>query len=53
VAGADAVAASLAQSAIAAVLGNGFAEHWDPERGTGLGAVPQTWSTLAAVMATE
>lgn len=31
---------------------SGFAEYWDPTSGAGLGAVPQSWTTLAAVMTT-
>lgn len=29
---------------------SGFAEYWDPTSGRGLGAVPQSWTTLACVM---
>jgi hypothetical protein len=28
-----------------------FAEYWDPDTGNGLGARPQSWTALAAVMA--
>ena len=30
---------------------SGLAEYWDPDRGTGLGAIPQSWTGLALVMA--
>lgn len=29
---------------------SGLAEYWDPDDGTGLGAVPQSWAGLAAVI---
>jgi hypothetical protein len=44
-------AASFQNSLSKAVAGNGFAEHWEPDSGAGLGAVPQSWSTLALVVA--
>lgn len=31
---------------------SGLAEHWDPDDGTGLGAAPQSWAGLAAVVST-
>lgn len=31
-------------------LRSGFAEYWDPDTGEGRGAVPQSWTTLVAVM---
>ncbi len=43
-------AASFQKSLSSAVLRNGFAEHWSPDSGDGLGASPQSWSTLAAVV---
>ena len=43
-------AASFQKSLSGAVLRNGFAEHWSPESGEGLGASPQSWSALAAVV---
>ena len=49
-AGRDDVAASIVESTVAAVAANGFAEHWHPDTGEGLGAVPQSWSCLAIVM---
>jgi hypothetical protein len=45
------VAEALAQRAAAGAQASGFAEHWDPDDGTGLGARPQSWTALAAVMA--
>jgi hypothetical protein len=32
------------------VLASGFAEYWNPEDGTGLGAVPQGWAAVAAAL---
>lgn len=32
---------------------SGWAEYWDPDDGTGLGAAPQSWATLAAVVVTD
>ncbi|HEY6531723.1 MAG TPA: hypothetical protein VIY72_05430 [Acidimicrobiales bacterium] len=29
---------------------SGWAEYWDPDDGTGLGAAPQSWAALAAVV---
>jgi hypothetical protein len=29
---------------------SGFAEYWDPDTGAGLGAAPQSWTALAAVV---
>lgn len=43
-------AAALAASTQAAVRRNGWAEYWNPETGEGLGAAPQSWAALAAVM---
>ena len=34
----------------AGVLASGFAEYWNPEDGTGLGAVPQGWAAVAAAL---
>jgi len=44
---ADVLAAALVRGAVA----SGFAEYWDADDGTALGACPQSWSTLAAVVA--
>jgi hypothetical protein len=32
------------------VATSGFAEYWHPETGHGLGAIPQTWSTIVTAM---
>jgi hypothetical protein len=50
-AGADGSAASFQNSLMSAVVVNGFSEHWDPDSGVGFGAAPQSWSTLALVVA--
>jgi hypothetical protein len=44
-------ASSLASSLAAGASGSGFAEYWEPDSGSGLGATPQSWSTLAIVPA--
>jgi hypothetical protein len=44
---ADELAAGLVRGAVA----SGFAEYWEPDTGTGLGAAPQSWTALAAVVA--
>jgi glycogen debranching enzyme len=44
-------AASLSRSMVAGAVTSGFAEHWVPESGRALGAVPQSWTTLVAVVA--
>jgi glycogen debranching enzyme len=43
-------AASFQNSVTSAALMSGFAEHWDPDSADPLGAAPQSWSTLAAVV---
>ena len=45
--GSDEASSALARSIVAGAVGSGFAEHWVPETGAALGAVPQTWSALA------
>jgi glycogen debranching enzyme len=52
-AGAGGSAASFQNSMTSAVLSSGFAEHWDPDSGSPLGAVPQSWSALACVVASD
>ena len=42
---------ALVRSMVTGVDRSGFAEHWVADTGEGLGAAPQTWSALAAVMA--
>jgi hypothetical protein len=50
-AGSGGSAASFQNSITSASSMTGFAEHWDPDDGTPLGAAPQSWSTLSAVVA--
>ncbi len=45
------VATSLSRSMVAGASTSGFAEHWVADTGRGLGAIPQTWSALSAVVA--
>jgi glycogen debranching enzyme len=47
------LATELARRAIAGAQASQFAEHWDPDDGTPLGACPQSWTALVAVMAGE
>lgn len=47
--GDDATAGSLARSMVTGAVASGFAEYWEPDTGSALGAVPQTWSTLVLV----
>jgi hypothetical protein len=49
-AGDGASAASFQNSMTSAVVVSGFAEHWDPDSASPLGAAPQSWSTLACVV---
>jgi hypothetical protein len=44
---ADVLGASLIRGALA----SGWAEYWDADDGTGLGAAPQSWATVAALVA--
>jgi hypothetical protein len=44
---------ALARSIVAGASRSGYAEHWVADTGTPLGAVPQTWSTLALVVADD
>jgi hypothetical protein len=46
-AGADRLRAAAVRGATV----SGWAEYWHPDTGRGLGAVPQSWAALAAVMA--
>lgn len=45
------VASSLRASMLRGVVASGFAEHWHPDEGSARGACPQSWATLALVMA--
>lgn len=40
----------VASSTVRGAMRSGFAEYWDPDDGTGGGAVPQSWTALAALM---
>ena len=44
-------AAHLARTTVAGAWASGLAEYWNPDTGAGLGAVPQSWSGLALVLA--
>ena len=44
------VAGALVRSMVSGTVRSGFAEHWDPETGAPLGAVPQCWTALSCVM---
>lgn len=43
-------ARELVRSMVSGTMRSGFAEHWEPETGAPLGAVPQCWTTLTCVM---
>lgn len=49
--GTTAVAASIAESLIGGAGRSGFAEYWHPDTGAAGGAAPQSWTTLAWVVA--
>ena len=40
----------IARNTIAGARASGWAEYWNPHTGVGLGAAPQSWTTLAATM---
>jgi glycogen debranching enzyme len=40
----------IARPTVAGAEVSGLAEYWDPDDGTGLGAIPQSWTGLALVM---
>ena len=42
----------IAHWSVQAAVRSRYAEYWDPETGTGLGARPQGWATLASVYIT-
>ena len=44
------VAEALGTMLVRGALRSGWAEYWDPDDGVGLGAAPQSWATLAAVV---
>jgi hypothetical protein len=45
------VASAIATSTVAGAARSGLAEYWHPDTGEGLGAVPQSWTGLALLMA--
>lgn len=47
----DAQADELAERLVAGSLRSSFAECWHPDTGEGIGAVPESWATLAVVVA--
>ena len=47
------VARSLSRSMISGAVSSGFSEYWGPDDGRGLGAAPQSWTTLAVVVRTR
>jgi hypothetical protein len=40
-------AGRLAERLVLGCVGSGYAERWNPETGSGLGAIPQGWAALA------
>jgi len=48
--GDDTTYARIREMTYAGVLASRFAEYWNPEDGTGLGAVPQGWAAVAAAL---
>jgi hypothetical protein len=42
--------ADIAETTVRGALVSGLAEYWDADDGTGLGAIPQSWSGLALLM---
>lgn len=49
--GARAVASQLAHNLCAGALKSGFAEYWNPDNGTSIGATPQTWASVVSYVA--
>ncbi|MBV6510362.1 MAG: hypothetical protein JJLCMIEE_03502 [Acidimicrobiales bacterium] len=41
----------LVEATVAGALASGMAEYWHPDSGRGMGAIPQSWTSLALVMA--
>lgn len=50
---AESVAESVAGTTVAGAVTSGWAEYWNPETGAGRGAVPQSWTSLAAVLVSD
>jgi hypothetical protein len=44
--------ADVAETSVRGASASGLAEYWDGDDGTGLGAIPQSWSGLALLMET-
>jgi hypothetical protein len=45
------IAHELARRTVTGAFTSGLAEYWNPDTGGGLGAIPQSWTGLALVMA--
>ncbi len=43
----------LTRTTVAGAWASGMAEYWNPDTGAGLGAVPQSWTGLALVLARQ
>lgn len=50
---ATSLAGSLAGSLVAGAVASDWAEYWNPDSGAGLGAKPQSWTSLAAMVASD
>lgn len=48
--GDDAAYGGLRGRSYAGALASGFAEYWNPEDGTGLGAIPQGWAAVVTAL---
>ncbi len=48
--GDEAVADAIASSLRAGATSSGWAEFWEPDTGEGLGAIPQSWATVALLV---
>ena len=48
--GATEVASQLASALRRGAASSGFAEYWHPDRGAGMGAIPQSWTGLSIVV---
>ncbi len=48
--GEDGLAGQIADRAKRGIVRSGWAEYWNPETGSGRGARPQTWASLAAAL---
>jgi len=46
----DGAAQTLASRSVDGALQSGWAEYWNPETGSGLGAAPQTWTGLVIAL---